>query len=180
MHECEDRIEIQVHVDEHKAASETTKQDLEVGIEERRRLFKDVLGLESEELVQKGGAELVAFVGDEIAYIIPKVLTKIVFSYVDLHISNLTSVNYRSALLDEDARLIPPWMDKRCLSIRGCVDKIPVLALYYHDPKGPPWVSFDVDKDGKRSTSQCVFDPGGGRSSKLLFVLLFILSWFPP
>ena len=55
--------------------------------------------------------------------------------YVDLRICNVAGMNYRLALLDADARLIPPLMDSRCLSIRGHVDKIPILALNYHEPQ---------------------------------------------
>ena len=72
--------------------------------------------------------------------------------YVDLHITNVASMNYRSTLLDADARLIPPQMDMRCSSIRGRVDKIHMLAFNYHEPA---LVNFDGDNEG-RHHSVCV------------------------
>ncbi|KAL1551217.1 nuclear matrix constituent protein 1-like [Salvia divinorum] len=48
-----ERIEIQNLVDEHKAAFEIKKQDLEVELEEKRKLLEDELRVKTDELVKK-------------------------------------------------------------------------------------------------------------------------------
>ena len=72
MHEREEKTEIQVLIDEHKPPLETTKKDLEVGMKEKRRLFKDEHRSEHEELVFKKDVYLCAFVGDVVAHALPK------------------------------------------------------------------------------------------------------------
>ncbi|XP_047961695.1 uncharacterized protein LOC125206488 [Salvia hispanica] len=91
-------MEIQNLVDDNKSGFDMKKQDSQVELEEKRRLFEDVLKLQAEELGKTGDAHT----GSQ----------GLACVYVDLNVSDVPNMTPRLPLLNADARLIPPRNNK--------------------------------------------------------------------
>lgn len=88
-----ERMKIQSLVDEHADGFEIKKQYNQLEMEEKQRLFLNVLQLNTDELGKKGGAHT---------------LQALAYVFVDLNVTEITNMNPRLPSLNADARLIPP------------------------------------------------------------------------
>ncbi|XP_042012757.1 uncharacterized protein LOC121761210 [Salvia splendens] len=171
-------MENQSLVDGIEAGLDMKKQDSQEEMEDKRRLFEDELKLKADELGKTGDAHS----GSQ----------ALVCVYVDLNVSNVTSMNPRLPSLAADARLIPPGNDTLCLSIHGGVAKLFIFALNCHDNNmagvstisytqhGSLLVILGGNDEGRRTTILWAFDPGGDTSPELLLSTLFVVLWFLP
>ena len=84
-------MKIQSLVDGHSDEFEIKKQDNQLEMEEKQRLFLNDLKLNTDELGKKGGAHT---------------LQALAYVYVDLNVTEISNMNPRLPSLDADARLI--------------------------------------------------------------------------